>query len=60
MGTAPINRCSSVEHQLLSVAPARGARGAVAPHVKKMALVILPNSMRKLGEWVVLQQIYLS
>ena len=32
------------------VAPARGARGGgCPPMLKKMALVILPNSMRKLG-----------
>ena len=33
-----------------AVAPARGGKGAVAPPMlKKLVLVILPNSMRKLG-----------
>ena len=40
-----------VESESQSVAPARGGKGgAVAPPMlKKMVLVILPNSMRKLG-----------
>ena len=32
-----------------AVVPARGARGRLPPMLKKMALVIFPNSIRKLG-----------
>ena len=51
---SPLLICTQTMICIGSVAPARGARGAVAPPMlKKMAFVILPNSMRKLGRgWV--------